>query len=129
MLPDMAEYIKSGELAHLLGDQAAMTLLLAKGGVQVFIPAKVDAGHWLEQLIGQDAAARLCQHFATGLSSSGNQVGAHVELPRPSYRMRLAHFRELNTQGLSASKTALAMGVSERAVRGYRRRAREQGEQ
>jgi len=120
----MAEYIRTDELLGLLGDQATMTLVYSHGGTQVFVPAHAPTHHWLSQLIGPEAADKLCAHFAV-TSAGGRSAGATVELPRPSCKLRRMKFRKLDDQGLSAADIARQLGLSARCVRQYRRLDRE----
>lgn len=104
------------EIAEVAGTQAAWEIARAQGGRQVYIPAKVDDGHWLSELIGEDKANAICEHFRAGDS------GIRLLIPLAKYvdqRERLA--RALD-QGLTAPDAAQAAGMHVRSA--YRARAR-----
>lgn len=66
------------EIADVAGVDAALALADARGGSRVTIPAKLKADHWLNEVVGPEAAEKLCKHFRVGLE---RQKGAQLDIP------------------------------------------------
>jgi len=62
------------EIADVAGEEAALTLAQARGGTQVYIPARPAPDHWISKLIGHAAALRVCDRLTAGR-------GIRVDLP------------------------------------------------
>ena len=102
------------EIAEVAGLEAALRLARAKGGTEIYIPAKLKPGHWLIEAVGAEAAEALRAHYATGCS---------IRLP-VGPASTLAELRrvadDMIAKGRSNAEVALTVGYSERAIR-YRR--------
>ncbi|MBF0165548.1 MAG: hypothetical protein HQM01_13790, partial [Magnetococcales bacterium] len=53
-----------GEIAEVVGAEAAHTLMREYGGTRVFVPRKMRVMHKLATLLGIEQARKLSQHFA-----------------------------------------------------------------
>lgn len=109
------------EIAEVAGEEAALALAQAYGGVRIYIPPTVDADHWISKLIGHDAALRVCDRLTAGLA------GRRVDLPlgptgnNVTFRAMQAHADRMIIAGRSERDIARATGYTTRQVR--RRRA------
>lgn len=106
-----------GEIAEVIGKDAAYKIVAHCGGTRASFPAKVDADHWLSQLLGPETANQLCHHFA--VSSPDETVAGlrHVVIPLgPNSAQKLARKRlaEELASGKSVRAAARAVGVHER---------------
>lgn len=118
-----------GEMVTLIGEEAALALLRARGGGRVTIPAKARPDHWLVDLIGQAAADVLCAYYRTG-SPQGRLRGIELDLPRgptgaqAEVAATLARARQVMAQalasGASADDAARRAGLTRRSA--YRMR-------
>ncbi|MGS4886112.1 hypothetical protein [Roseibium sp. MB-4] len=118
-----------GEIADITDIGVAMAIAERVGGTRVSIPARAPDGHWLVELVGRNAADKICDHFRI-LSPDGREAGArHVIIPRgPAGCLAKAHKRlamELEA-GTSAREAARRAGLSERAAFRMRARLREE---
>lgn len=52
------------EVAEVIGVSATLRLVAWRGGLELWVPARVDAAHPLAQQLGIDAARRLCERYA-----------------------------------------------------------------
>lgn len=89
---------------------AAWTILAAKGGQQVFIPASVDADHWLAKLVGLDAARKICDRFSAG------GRGDDILIPMATASRKAEAYAKAIEANLSVNQTAAAVGVHRRTV-------------
>lgn len=105
------------EIAAVAGIDAAWAIVRAKGGTEQFIPEVPVRGHWLVEILGMEAARKLCQHFR-----SNHQM--RVKIPRAHDAQQLERWREAVQSGRSANETALEMGVDVRTVFNWRARLR-----
>lgn len=109
------------EIAEVAGEEAALALAQAYGGVRIYIPPTVDADHWISKLIGHEAALRVCDRLTAGLA------GRRVDLPlgptgnNATFRAMQAHADRMIIAGRSERDIAMATGYTTRQVR--RRRA------
>ena len=108
------------EIAEIAGPEAAWALARAKGGTRVFIPAEAKADHWLVELVGIEAARRICAHYRI-MSGNSRMNGVWLLIPMAAAARSAERWTEALSQGLSIAETALRMGVHERTV--SRRRA------
>jgi hypothetical protein len=106
------------EIAEVAGIEAAWALARARGGQHVFIPAEARADHWLTELVGIDAAQKICAFYQV------NGSGISVLVPMA----RLAQVKALVTEaiaaGKSASQAAGFAGVHERTIFRARKKLR-----
>jgi hypothetical protein len=119
------------EIAEVIGATAALTLFRAKGGGRITVPAKAPDGHWLVELIGREAADRLCAHYRQG--TPGERMrGAEIDLPRgptgvigeiaPTIQRARRIMAQALAEGESADEAARRSGLTRRAA--YRMRQR-----
>ncbi len=122
----MSEPSLYDELVSVIGADAALMLCRVRGGARISIPANVPPGHWLETLLGREAALALAQHYRVG-SPSGVLRGVELDLPRgPSGVMAetvtptLARARQVMAAamdgGASAETAARAAGMTRRSA-------------
>ena len=104
------------ELAEVAGAEAAWALVAAKGGTTVYIPRAVPADHWLVEVVGREAAAKICKHFAS------LHAGTHIQLPTTRVDQQRRRLIRALEAGASASQAALEAGMHERSA--YRNRKR-----
>ncbi len=105
------------EIADVAGTEAMWALVRARGGSTIFLPRRVTARHWLAEIVGLEAANRICAHFRSNHQS-------RVEVPLAQATQKAERWREELRQPGSLSQRALRMGVTERTVRNWRRRMR-----
>lgn len=101
------------EIAEVAGVVAAVAIADARGGTRAHFPARAPDGHWLVELVGREAADKLCAHFRA-TAAGGSYLSIPVG-PKNFYsraRRRALEMRESH----SASAVALDLGVSERIV-------------
>lgn len=110
-------------IADAAGLEAALKIGDAYGGRRIHIPrpARLTEGHWLRELIGDEAALALCRWAD----------GTQIELPLPpeaglSGRRRRAE--KALAEGLSADEAARISGRHVRSVYRYRQRRREESD-
>jgi hypothetical protein len=110
------------EIAEVAGEEAALALAQACGGVRVYIPASPAADHWISKLIGHDAARRVCDRLTAGLG-----IQRRVDMPlgptghNATMQAMQAHADRMIIAGRSERDIARATGYTTRQVR--RRRA------
>lgn len=63
------------EIARIAGEDAARAVVEAVGGVQVYIPPRPTADHWLSKLVGIEDAQTIADHFTAGFG------GIRIEIP------------------------------------------------
>lgn len=51
------------EIAEAAGQAAAWAIVGAKGGSEIWIPLRAEPGHWLTELLGAEAAEKVCAHY------------------------------------------------------------------
>ncbi len=115
-----------GEIADLVGIEAALAVAKAVGGGRAYVPRRPGPDHWLVQAMGPEKAAIVADYFTT--SRSGMELDFPPG-PAGTYRQeqvaRAARLRELNDQGLSVKQIARRTGLSRRGVQFFRARERE----
>lgn len=131
------------EIVEVAGRTAALALVAARGGTEVYFPSPRNLAddHWLVALVGREAAEKLCAHFVLRRPLDRDTrdddffehkgAGALVELPVGAglrRAMRRTAVRDMTKAGDSASKIALALGVSSRFVTRTRSELRAAGE-
>lgn len=110
------------EIAEVAGLDAALAMANARGGSRISLPAKPKPGHWLIEAVGEEAAQKICAHYATGY---GGTSGASLVLPLPpnmDLRRRRMRIDEMLANGVSADKIAVATRTHRTTV--FRRQAR-----
>ena len=95
------------ELCELLGPEGLAALSVARGGRRARIPKRIPAGHWLEGLLGREAAGRMASRYG----------GCRLYVPRGRAAAdRRRSILDLRRQGLSVAEIARATGLSDRRV-------------
>lgn len=104
------------EIAEVAGLEAAWEIVQAHGGRVVYIPAQATEGHWLPELVGREAAERICHHYAAGNS------GYRILVPLARDAVRRQRLEQALEDGMSAPDAAAAAGMHVRSA--FRARAR-----
>lgn len=104
------------EIAEVAGIEAAWALARTQGGVPIYIPAEAEAGHWLTELVGREAAEKICRHFRVGNS------GARILIPLARHSEQRVRLIKALEAGMSAPQAAQASGMHVRTA--FRTRAR-----
>ena len=108
------------EIAKVAGTDAALAILRAKGGTEVWIPHHADPGHWLAQLVGLDMAERICAFYRT-TNADGRTVGSvRIYVPMAGTGLiasaRQQVVSDVVEHGLTVRQAAQRAGLSERAA-------------
>lgn len=98
------------EIAEAAGLEAAWALARAKGGQSVFIPAHARPGHWLTDVVGLDAATKICDYYRV------QGAGTKLLIPMASAAQRAAQWQKVLAEGRTANETAATLGVHRRTV-------------
>lgn len=104
------------QIAETCGLRSALSLVQARGGQRIYVPARVPTGHELERLLGREAADRLAGLFGPG----------PLDVPRHAqagYADKVAQTHAMTEDGKSANQIAQELNVTRRTVFN-RRRAR-----
>ena len=123
------------ELESAIGADATLSLIEAKGGTNIFIPATITPDHWLVDLLGLDAAAKLCEYFAVGaVNAHGDTVGLRggvYTIPNNKTRARGLRYRQAvltaSLAGRTVTEIALHLGIHIRNVKRWRAKLRAEG--
>ncbi len=104
---------KLNEIAEVAGLVAAVAIAEARGGTRVHFPARAPDGHWLVELVGREAADKLCEHFRARPAG-----GSEVLIPvGPKNFYARARRRALELRGAKpVAQIALDLGVTQRVV-------------
>ena len=62
------------EIASVAGMDAALAIVRAKGGQEVWIPRHAEPDHWLAHVVGPEIAERICAHYCI-TDADGREVG------------------------------------------------------
>ncbi|MFT4162840.1 helix-turn-helix domain-containing protein [Shinella sp.] len=108
------------EIERVAGREAALKLAMAKGGLTIYTPYSVTADHWLSQLVGLEAAMKICEHYRVG------NTGARILIPIAKQAMQRRALVEALEAGASAPKAAEAAGMHERSAYRNRKRLRDE---
>lgn len=98
----MASDVSAAELVGLIGEAATIALVEQFAGTRLTIPLRVRDNHRITRAIGQDAALILSRYYSPD--------AIIVPLAR---ELRAKHYR---AQGLSQSRIALRLGITEKGV-------------
>lgn len=104
------------EIAEAAGPDAAWALVSARGGQQVFIPATVKPGHWLADLVGIEAAEKICSHFSV------NGRGDTMLIPMAAHVRKREVLAKALADGAKVDQAAGLAGVHRRTVFRHKRR-------
>ncbi|AOT25359.1 MULTISPECIES: helix-turn-helix domain-containing protein [Brucella] len=108
------------EIAQVAGTEAAWAIVRAQGGITVYLPSQPKEGHWLVELVGQEAAEKICAHFCVGNS------GVRLTIPMGKYATSRERLVKALEAGMTAPQAALAAGMHERSAYRARKRIRKQ---
>jgi hypothetical protein len=115
------------EIAEVIGEEAMRAFWRYSSGNRVYFPGRVRLNHWLVQVVGLEAAGKLCAHFSVGTTFTRSGKVFHY---RGGIDIDMPVFREEATEqerrvaagiGLSVNEAARSLGVTYRTI--YRRRA------
>lgn len=119
-----------GEIAELVGLDAALKVAEAKGGMRAFISRRPKPDNWLTKAVGQEVADRIAEHFSSGRS------GIEIEFPvgpAGSYvrqrQARAQRMQALVDEGLSSDRIAHEVGITRRNVNRFKAKNRDDGDQ
>lgn len=104
------------EIEQVAGYDVALKLAQAKGGQTVYIPAEASEGHWLTDIVGLEAARKICDHYRVA------NTGAKLLIPMAKQAVQKRRLVEALEAGASAPAAAAAAGMHERSA--YRTRKR-----
>ncbi|CAN0654320.1 helix-turn-helix domain-containing protein [Nitratireductor aquimarinus] len=104
------------EIADVAGAEAAWALARTQGGTTIYIPREAEDDHWLTELVGKEAASKICNHFRVG------NTGARIPIPLAKQSEQRVRLQKALEAGMSAPQAARAAGMHERSA--FRARAR-----
>jgi hypothetical protein len=122
--PDLPELLR--EIAEIAGIDAALAIADAKGGQDVIIPTRLRPDHWLVVAVGLEKAERISAHFTSGhrrqrvivpLGPAGSFLAER--------RRRAKALADAQARGSSANQIAAEVGITERSVRRFRSKQRQ----
>jgi len=116
-MPDEYFYLPGvlREIAEVAGLPAALAIAEAKGGTRAHFPVRTAQGHWLPELVGADAAEKICMHFR---STARGGVGVDVPLGPKGYYMKVRkRALEMIGEGMSTDAIARRLGVSRTMIK------------
>ena len=109
-----------GQIADIIGIDAAVRLCQAVGGVSWYIPHKAGTDHSFVKIIGQEAWSALCAAYG----------GTRLNLPQGDAQIKRQQAKELLEAGkLSVRQIALQTGLTERTISRLRGQNRDNHQQ
>ncbi|WP_210332650.1 helix-turn-helix domain-containing protein [Methylosinus sp. H3A] len=122
------------EIADVAGLSAALAIADKKGGARTFFPARAPDGHWLPQLVGREAADKICTYFrrrdrTDGVERASLDAGTYMLIPlgpKNFYAKARRRAVELTAEGWSREEVARRLGIHIRSVQRYRGRMRDE---
>jgi len=104
------------EIAEVAGLPAALAIAEKCGGTRAYFPGRAPEGHWLTELVGREAANKICSHF----SARGGGMREEIPLgPKNFYARARRQALALQAEGVSTSEIARRIGVSQRSLRNW----------
>lgn len=103
------------ELVDVVGMDAALAIVDARGGIAFYVPMTAQPGHWLATLIGMIALEKLAAYYQ----------GDEIEVPRCAAALRAVREQQIAAEhaaGDSNATLARRYGYTERGIRKLRRR-------
>lgn len=103
------------EIADVAGERAALLLGREKACHRIFIPKNLKEGHWLVELVGQEAAMKLVKRYAD----------SYLDIPPAlsgQMRRRRRAITEMTLDGWSIARITRTLGVSRSTVTDQRRK-------
>lgn len=124
------------EIADVAGLPAALAIAEKKGGARAHIPARAPNGHWLPQLVGRDAADKICAYFrrreiTDGVERTSLKAGTYLLIPlgpKNFYAKARRRVVELTAEGWPREEVARRLGIHVRSVQRYRARMRDEAD-
>lgn len=110
------------EIERVAGHETALALAFAKGGQTVYIPAYAQEGHWLTDLVGLEAAAKICNHYRVA------NTGVRLLIPIAKTAMQRRQLVEALEKGSSAYQAAAKAKMHWRTAFRIRKKLKGQGE-
>lgn len=110
------------ELVDVVGLDAALAIVEARGGVAFYVPVTARPDHWLAGIIGLPALEKLVAYYQ----------GDEIEVPRCAAALRAAREQQIAAEyaaGDSNATLARRYGYTERGIRKLRRRVEDQQKQ
>lgn len=98
------------EIAEVAGVEAAWAMSQAFGGQTIYIPRESSPGHWLTELIGIEAATKICKHYRAG------NAGVQVLIPLAKNHAAKQRLIKALEAGMSATQAASVAGMHERTA-------------
>lgn len=106
------------EIAEVAGIEIAWEIVRAMGGRIVYIPASVNDGHWLVELVGLDAAQKICKFYAA------NNSGFRILIPMAKQIAQKERLVKALEAGSSAPEAARVANMHVRSAYRARSKAR-----
>ncbi|MCQ4630919.1 hypothetical protein GB927_012775 [Shinella sp. CPCC 100929] len=103
------------EIADVAGDRAALLLGREKACCRIFIPKNLKPGHWLVELVGDEAAGKLVKRYADSYLDIPPALGGQM-------RRRRRAITDMTMQGWSIARITRALGVARSTVTDQRRK-------
>lgn len=114
-IPEQALPASVRDLVEVIGLDAALAIVEARGGVRLYVPEAATVDHWLAGLIGLEALAALTEVYAR----------EEIDVPRCAGALRALREREIVAEaeaGASNAELARRHHYTERGIRKLRRR-------
>jgi hypothetical protein len=110
------------EIAKVAGLHVALAFAEACGGTRVDLPmpTQLSKEHWLVEIVGREAAIKICKHFSA-------EHNLELELPRGPTGSRADRWRRLArliAQGAPSGVITRRLGISRRTVIRHRSKRR-----
>jgi len=109
-------------IAEIAGLPAAVAIAEKYGGSRVHFPASAPNGHWLRELVGTEAAEKLCAHFRA--TERGGELVDIPLGPKGFYVSARKAGLKLLEGGLSQYEVARRLGVDRSTVRRWKAQER-----
>ncbi|MCW5708690.1 hypothetical protein [Shinella sp.] len=103
------------EIADVAGERAALLLGREKACQRIFVPKNLKPGHWLCELVGEDAALKLVKRYADSYLDIPPALGGQM-------RRRRRAITEMTMQGWSIARITRTLGVARSTVTDQRRK-------
>lgn len=98
------------DIAAVAGIDAAWDMVRAFGGRMVYIPGRIENAEWLIEIVGEDAAEKIINHFTT------RQAGARILIPLAKESERRQRLLKALHDGMTADGAAAVSGMHVRSA-------------
>lgn len=98
------------EIAEVAGTEAAWAISQAYGGRTIYIPREATSSHWLTELVGIEAATKICKHYRAG------NAGLQLLIPLAKNHAAKQRLIKALEAGMSATQAASVAGMHERTA-------------